>query len=80
MIAQKMQATSATLTCSVCGKATPLRLPGVTNRTRYTCPQCCNRIVMERGDFTLEDACSLLDSDPDLGRAEVSGGDMDDFA
>jgi len=25
------------------------RLPGITERTRYTCPQCCERISMERG-------------------------------
>ncbi len=87
MIAQNVQATSAMLACSVCGKTTPFRLPGVTKRTRYTCPQCCNRIAKERGDFTFEDVPSLLDSDPDVRRAERlydgsgdSGNDVDDFA
>lgn len=37
------------LTCSICGGTTRLRLPGVTERTRYTCPECCERISVGRG-------------------------------
>ena len=37
------------LTCSICGGPTNFRLQGVTERTRYTCPHCCERIALQRG-------------------------------
>jgi transposase-like protein len=50
MLDQKIQANFPKLTCSICGKTTRLWLPGVTARTRYTCPECCERISVGRGD------------------------------
>ena len=50
MLDRNTQATFPKLTCSICGGTTRLRLPGVTARTRYTCPECCERISAGRGD------------------------------
>ena len=50
MLDRNTQAHFPKLTCSICGGTTRLRLPGVTAQTRYTCPECCERISAGRAN------------------------------
>lgn len=54
------------LTCSVCGESARLRLPGVTERTRYTCPECCERISAGRGNRPRAGNPFALREDPEI--------------
>jgi hypothetical protein len=49
MLDRNAQTNFPKLTCSNCGQTTHFRLPGITERTRYTCPRCCERISLQRG-------------------------------
>lgn len=74
MLAQNTQASFPALTCSICGGKSPFKLPGVTTRTRYTCPQCCDRILLERGDQEIDPDISLLDEDSEIRQVERQHG------
>jgi hypothetical protein len=67
MRGQNTQASFPTLTCSLCGESALFRLPGVTELTRYTCPRCCARISVERGDLPhAADPADDPEQDPEL--------------
>ena len=63
---QKTPTSFPKLTCSLCGESALFRLPGVTERTRYTCPRCCARILVERGDLEFVADPTELELDPEL--------------
>jgi transposase-like protein len=63
---QKTPTSFPKLTCSLCGESALFRLPGVTERTRYTCPRCCARILVERGDLEPVADSTELEQDPEL--------------
>jgi hypothetical protein len=66
MLAQQNPASFPTLTCSICGETTLSRFPGVTERTRYTCTRCCDRITVERGNLEPEANPFVPIEDPEV--------------
>jgi transposase-like protein len=66
MLLQNTQASFPRLTCSSCGGTAIFRLPGVTERTRYTCPRCCDRMSAERENLQTESNLSAPKEDPEV--------------